>query len=252
MSIVITQTGRVALIQLNQARTLNALNNQMLAELIAAMAPLDNDPNVGCFVITGCGKAFAAGADIKEMANMSFAQVSQQDHFANWQRFCELRTPKLAAVGGYALGGGCELAMMCDIIYASSDAQFGQPEISLGVMPGMGGTQRLTKLIGKSKAMHLILTGELLNAEQAEQAGLVAKVFSPDSLLPCCLEVAKKIASYSKPATTLATEAVDQALEVGLQQGLLFERRVFHSLFATAAQKEGMQAFIEKRAPQFN
>ncbi|WP_461537236.1 enoyl-CoA hydratase-related protein [Spongorhabdus nitratireducens] len=251
MTILVEKHDRVALIKLNRPEALNALNSEVLRQLLEVMKPLDNDPGVGCFVITGSHKAFAAGADIREMADQSCVDMIRQDYFAAWKEFTDLRTPKIAAVAGYALGGGCELAMMCDTIYAAENAKFGQPEIKLGVIPGIGGTQRLTGLVGKAKAMDIILTGRMMGAEEAERSGLVARTFADDQLIPETLEAAKTIAGYSKLTTSLARETVDRALELSLQEGILFERRVFHSLFASADQKEGMTAFIEKRTPRF-
>ncbi len=251
MSIVIEHVDRVVLIKLNRPEVLNALNYQTGLELIQEMQRLDNDPNVGCFVITGNEKAFAAGADIKEMVDKSYMEVFKENLHSQWDQFCRLRTPKIAAVSGYALGGGCELAMMCDMIFAAENAKFGQPEIKLGVIPGMGGSQRLTRLVGKSKAMDLILTGRFMDANEAERAGLVARVIPTESLLSETLEIAKTISNYSKPVTAIAKEAVEQALESGLSQGINFERRTYHALWATHDQKEGMRAFMEKRPPQF-
>ena len=243
--------GKIALVTLNRPEALNALNNQIMTDICDALEPLDRDRQIGCFVITGNEKAFAAGADIKEMASLSYMDSFHENLFAGWDRFAALRTPKIAAVNGYALGGGCELAMMCDIIYAGETAKFGQPEIKLGVMPGMGGSQRLTRAIGKAKAMDMILTGRMMDAEEAERAGLVARIFSPEALLEETLKQAEIIASFSKASVMLAREAVDRALETSLHEGLLFERRAFHSLFSTHDQKEGMAAFSEKRPPHF-
>ena len=243
--------GKIALVTLNRPEALNALNNQIMTDICDALEPLDRDRQIGCFVITGNEKAFAAGADIKEMASLSYMDSFHENLFAGWDRFSALRTPKIAAVNGYALGGGCELAMMCDIIYAGETAKFGQPEIKLGVMPGMGGSQRLTRAIGKAKAMDMILTGRMMDAEEAERAGLVARIFSPEALLEETLKQAEIIASFSKASVMLAREAVDRALETPLHEGLLFERRAFHSLFSTHDQKEGMAAFSEKRPPHF-
>jgi len=220
-------------------------------DLISALQPLDRDPSVGCFVITGSERVFAAGADIREMAPKSSVAMFDEDYFAGWDAFAALRTPKLAAVHGYALGGGCELAMMCDLVFAAEDAVFGQPEIKLGVIPGIGGTQRLAKIVGKAKAMDLILTGRTMDAVEAERCGLVARVYPADRLLPETAAAAAIIAAYSKPALMAAREAVDRALEVGLREGTLFERRLFHSLFAMHDQSEGMNAFLQKRAPDF-
>lgn len=250
-NLIIEQIGRVVLIRLNRPQALNALNSDLLSELLVQLKPLDKNPNIGCFVLTGSEKAFAAGADIKEMEQKSYMDMFQEDFFAQWEAFTALRTPKIAAVSGYALGGGCELAMMCDVIFASDDAKFGQPEIKLGVIPGIGGTQRLTKLVGKAKAMDMILTGRMMDAQEAERSGLVARIFPKAQLLEQSLEIAHTIASYGKAATIAAIEAVNRAEELSLKEGLLFERRVFHALFATQDQKEGMRAFIEKRTPAF-
>jgi enoyl-CoA hydratase len=247
----IERDDRVVTVRLHRPEVLNALNSELLAELLDVLTPLDRDPEVGCFVITGSERAFAAGADIGEMAPKSSVDMFTEDYFAGWDAFAALRTPKIAAVAGYALGGGCELAMMCDFVIAADTAKFGQPEIKLGVIPGIGGTQRLTRLVGKAKAMGLILTGRLMGAEEAERAGLVARVVPADRLLTEATETASVIASYSKPTTMVAREAVERALEVGLSEGVHFERRTFHSLFATADQKEGMAAFLAKRPAQF-
>lgn len=247
----IERDGRVVVVRLHRPEVLNALDSELLAELLDALTPLDRDPEVGCFVLTGSERAFAAGADIGEMATKSSVDMFTEDYFAGWDAFAALRTPKIAAVAGYALGGGCELAMMCDFVIAADTAKFGQPEIRLGVIPGIGGTQRLTRLVGKAKAMDLILTGRLMDAEEAERAGLVARVVPADRLLAEATDTAAVIASYSKPATMVAREAVERALEVGLSEGVLFERRTFHALFATADQKEGMAAFLAKRLARF-
>jgi enoyl-CoA hydratase len=251
VNVKIERDGRVVTARLNRPEVLNALNSELMTELVDALRPLDRDPDVGCFVVTGSDRAFAAGADIREMAPRSAVQMLTDDYFAGWEAFAALRTPKIAAVAGYALGGGCELAMMCDFIVAADTAKFGQPEIKLGVIPGIGGTQRLTALVGKAKAMDMILTGRLMDAEEAERAGLVARVVPADRLAAEVAAIAATVAGYSKPATMVAREAVDRALEVGLREGLLFERRVFHALFATEDQKEGMAAFLEKRPARF-
>ena len=251
MNLKIEQRKRVVLITLDRPEALNALNTDLMNELIVNMKELDKDPGIGCFVITGSKKAFAAGADIKEMVNKSFLDMYTEDYFSGWEEFTSIRTPKIAAVSGYALGGGCELAMMCDIIYASENAVFGQPEIKLGVIPGIGGTQRLTKAIGKYAAMDLILTGRRIDASEAKQLGLIAKIFSGDQLIHEALVSANTIASYSKNSVLIAKETIDRALELGLKEGILFERRAFHSLFSTEHQKEGMNAFISKRPPDF-
>ncbi len=250
-TILVTREGRVATITLNRPKALNALNTQVMNEVTTASAELDADPGIGAIVITGSEKAFAAGADIKEMASLSFADVYAADFFAAWGKFAATRTPTIAAVAGYALGGGCELAMMCDILIAADTAKFGQPEIKLGVLPGMGGSQRLTRAIGKAKAMDLILTGRNMGAEEAERAGLVSRVVAADVLLEEANSVAATIAGMSLSAARMAKEAVDRAFETTLSEGLLYERRLFHSAFATDDQTEGMTAFAEKRAPNF-
>jgi enoyl-CoA hydratase len=249
--IIVEQQDRVVIVTLNRPAARNALNSEIMNALATDLAPLDRDPGVGCFVLKGSDKAFAAGADIKEMADKSFPDMFSEDFFAAWDKFASFRTPKIAAVSGYALGGGCELAMMCDMIFAADTAMFGQPEIKLGVIPGMGGSQRLTKLVGKAKAMDMILTGRMMDATEAERCGLVARVLPAEKLLDETLAAAQSIAGYGKAATMAAREAVDRALEGGLREGILFERRIFHALFATTDQKEGMAAFIEKRPPQF-
>ena len=252
MTLIVEKKEGVAVIKLNRPKALNALNVELTNTLISELVAIEKDPEVGCTVITGSNKVFAAGADIKEMQNKSFDEIFSEDYFAQWHAFIELKKPKIAAVAGYALGGGCELAMMCDTIFAADTAHFGQPEIKLGVIPGIGGSQRLTQLVGKAKAMDMVLTGRLMNAVEAERAGLVARVVPEERLLEEAIEAATLIAGYGRIATIAAKEAVDRALEVSLQEGLLFERRLFHSLFATHDQKEGMQAFIEKRTANFN
>ena len=250
-TILVTRTDRVATITLNRPKALNALNTQVMNEVTGAAAELDADPGVGAIILTGNEKAFAAGADIKEMAELSFADVFAADFFAAWGRFAATRTPTIAAVAGYALGGGCELAMMCDILIAAHTAKFGQPEIKLGVLPGMGGSQRLTRAIGKAKAMDLILTGRNMDAEEAERAGLVSRVVPAEALLDEANKVAATIAGMSLSAARMAKEAVDRSFETTLSEGLLYERRLFHSAFATDDQTEGMAAFTEKRAANF-
>ena len=250
-TILVTRTDRVATITLNRPKALNALNTQVMTEVTTAAAELDRDPSVGAIIVTGNEKAFAAGADIKEMAELSFADVYSADFFELWSKFAATRTPTIAAVAGYALGGGCELAMMCDILIAADSAKFGQPEIKLGVLPGMGGSQRLTRASGKAKAMDLILTGRTIDAVEAERAGLVSRLVPADSLIDEALAVAATIAGMSLSASRMAKEAVNRAFEVSLAEGLLYERRLFHSAFATADQKEGMAAFSEKRAANF-
>ncbi|MGW0329984.1 enoyl-CoA hydratase [Nocardia sp. NPDC003183] len=243
--------GGVGWITLNRPKALNALNAQVLDDVIAALDELDRDDSIGAVVITGSAKAFAAGADIKEMAPKSYMDMFLADYFARWDRLANFRKPTIAAVSGYALGGGCELAMLCDILIAADNAKFGQPEITLGVIPGIGGSQRLTRAIGKAKAMDLILTGRMIGAEEAERSGLVSRVVPADELLDTALEAAQTIASMSLPVAMIAKEAVNRSFESTLTEGLLFERRVFHSLFATEDQKEGMAAFVEKRPPNF-
>ncbi|WP_324730692.1 enoyl-CoA hydratase [Pseudomonas paeninsulae] len=242
---------RVALITLNRPQVLNALNSQLISELNLVLDRLEADPEVGCMVITGSAKAFAAGADIKEMVDKDYPSIYLDDFFAAADRIGNRRKPLIAAVAGYALGGGCELALMCDFIYAADNARFGLPELSLGVTPGIGGTQRLTHALGKAKAMELCLTGRHLGAAEAERAGLVAQVFPAAELLEQTLKVAQGIAAKSLPASMLVKECVNRAFELGLNEGVRFERRVFHSLFASHDQKEGMRAFVEKRQAQF-
>ncbi|QIS17999.1 enoyl-CoA hydratase [Nocardia terpenica] len=252
-TILLERRGRVALITLNRPKALNALNFQVLADMTAALDELGADENIGAVVITGSEKAFAAGADIKEMQTRSYMDVFLSDHFAGWDRlFTGFRKPTVAAVAGYALGGGCELAMMCDILIAADTAKFGQPEIKLGVIPGMGGSQRLTRAVGKAKAMDLILTGRNMDAAEAERAGLVARVVPAAELVSTAVEAAETIASLSLPAVMIAKEAVNRSFETTLAEGVRFERRVFHSLFATEDQKEGMTAFVEKRPADFH
>ena len=250
-TLIVTRDGGVMTVRMHRPQVLNALSSEVMVELAETLTPFDRDPEVGCIVLTGTEKAFAAGADITEMAEKSYMDVFHEDFFAGWEAFARLRTPKIAAVSGFALGGGCELAMMCDIIFASKSATFGQPEIRLGVIPGMGGSQRLTRLIGRAKAMDLVLTGRRMDALEAERSGLVSRVFEDDALLDETMKAARLIASYGKAATLAGREAVNRADEVSLQEGLLFERRLFHSLFATQDQKEGMVAFLEKRSPVF-
>ena len=241
----------VALVRINRPKALNALNNRVMREIVDALAPLDDDPAVGCFVLIGNERAFAAGADIKEMAPKSYTDVLQENMFAGWDDFVALRTPKIAAVAGYALGGGCEVAMMCDMIFCSESAQFGQPEIKIGVMPGMGGSQRMTRAVGKAKAMDMVLTGRMMDAAEAERAGLVARVIADDALVDETMMAARTIAGFGRNAVLLAREAVNRSFDTPLAEGLLFERRAFHSLFATDDQKEGMEAFMEKRPAKF-
>jgi Enoyl-CoA hydratase/carnithine racemase len=252
-SVVLVETrGRVGLLTLNRPKALNALNDQLMDELGAALLKFDADDEIGAIVITGNEKAFAAGADIGAMKDWSYMDVYRTDYITrNWETLKRVRKPVIAAVAGYALGGGCELAMMCDIIIAADSARFGQPEIKLGVIPGAGGTQRLPRAVGKAKAMDLVLTARMMDAVEAERAGLVSRVVPAERLLDEALEAATVIASMSLPAVMMAKECVNRAYESSLAEGVLFERRVFHSLFATEDQKEGMRAFVEKRKPQF-
>jgi enoyl-CoA hydratase len=250
-NILVERRGRVGLVTLDRPEALNALDKATMDELVAAVAAMDTDPGVGAVVVTGSAKAFAAGADIKEMATQGYMDMYAADWFRGWEDFTRLRIPVVAAVCGFALGGGCELAMMCDFIIAGDNAKFGQPEINLGVLPGMGGSQRLTRAVGKAKAMDMILTGRFMNADEAERAGLVSRVVPAADVVEEALKAAEVIASKSKPVAMVAKEAVNAAFETGLAQGVLFERRIFHSLFATEDQKEGMAAFTEKRQPDF-
>jgi enoyl-CoA hydratase len=251
-NILVERRGRVGLVTLNRPEALNALNKATMDELVAAATAMDTDPDVGAVVVTGSAKAFAAGADIKEMQSKGYMDMYAADWFRGWEDFTRLRIPVVAAVSGFALGGGCELAMMCDFIIAGDNAKFGQPEINLGVLPGMGGSQRLTRAVGKAKAMDMILTGRFMGAEEAERSGLVSRVVPAADVVEEALKAAEVIASKSKPVAMVAKEAVNAAFETGLAQGVLFERRIFHSLFATEDQKEGMAAFSEKRQPEFN
>ncbi|GEO17078.1 enoyl-CoA hydratase [Microvirga aerophila] len=250
-TIIVETRGKVGFITLNRPQALNALNAALLGEVNRALDGFEADADIGCIVITGSEKAFAAGADIKEMASLTYPQIYADDHFAGWDRVANRRKPMIAAVSGFALGGGCEFAMMCDFIIAADTAKFGQPEIKLGVMPGMGGTQRLTRLIGRAKAMEMCLTGRLMGAEEAERSGLVARVVPAADLMAEVLKTAETIASMSLPIAMMTKETINRADEMGLTEGVRFERRVFHAMFATADQKEGMAAFVEKRAPQF-
>ncbi|MBT0570988.1 enoyl-CoA hydratase [Curvibacter sp. CHRR-16] len=244
---------KVGVITLNRPKQLNALNDQLMDELGHALLAFDADPAIGCMVITGSEKAFAAGADITAMANLSFAEVFRSNLIGrNWNAISQVRKPVIAAVAGFALGGGCELAMMCDILIAADTAKFGQPEIKLGIIPGAGGTQRLPRAVGKAKAMDLALTGRMMDATEAERAGLVSRVVPAEQLLQEALGAALQICSYSQLATMAAKEAVNRAFEAPLAEGLLLERRLFHALFATADQKEGMDAFVNKRPANFS
>ena len=243
--------GRVALLTLNRPQALNALNAQLISELNHALDELESNRDIGCIVLTGSAKAFAAGADIKEMAELRYPQIYLDDLFSDSDRVASRRKPIIAAVSGFALGGGCELALMCDFILAADNARFGQPEIKLGVLPGMGGTQRLTRAVGKAKAMEMCLTGRMMDAEEAERMGLVSRIIPVAELEAEALKVAGKIAKMSRPAVYMIKESVNVAFESSLQEGLRFERRAFASTFATEDQKEGMQAFVEKRKPEF-
>jgi enoyl-CoA hydratase len=251
-NILVRTEGAIAIVTLNRPQALNALNSPMMDELSAALDGFEADDSIRCVIITGSEKAFAAGADITEMAGKNFADVYKQDFITrNWERAAHTRKPVIAAVAGYALGGGCELAMMCDFIIAADNAKFGQPEINLGIGPGAGGTQRLTRAVGKAKAMEMCLTGRLMDAAEAERAGLVARVVPLGELPAETLKTAQKIASASLPAMLMVKECVNAAFETSLAEGVRFERRLFHAMFATEDQKEGMAAFVEKRKPSF-
>jgi len=244
--------GRVGIVTLNRPKALNALCDALVTELGAALTAFEADPGIGAIVITGSEKAFAAGADIKEMKDRSFMDVYQADFITvGWERVAQCRKPVIAAVAGFALGGGCEMAMMCDMIIAAETAKFGQPEITLGIIPGAGGTQRLTRAVGKAKAMDLVLTGRMMDAAEAERAGLVARVVPAEKLMEEAMAVAEKIAAMSLPVAMMAKESVNRAFETTLAEGIRFERRMFHATFATEDQKEGMGAFVEKRKPAF-
>lgn len=250
-TLLIEVRDKVALITLNRPKALNALNARLIDELNHALDAVEADVSVGCIVLTGSDKAFAAGADIKEMVDLTYPQIYLDDLFRESDRVAARRKPMIAAVAGFALGGGCELALMCDFILAADNARFGQPEINLGVLPGMGGTQRLTRAVGKAKAMEMCLTGRLIDAQEAERAGLVSRVVPLEQLLDEALKVAAVIAEKSLPVAMMVKESVNRAFEVSLAEGIRFERRVFHASFASLDQKEGMQAFIEKRAADF-
>jgi enoyl-CoA hydratase len=250
-NIVVETRGKIGIIRLNRPQALNALNAALMGELTQAVQKFEADAGIGCMVVTGSEKAFAAGADIKEMADKSYMDAFMGDFAANWDALARARKPVVAAVAGFALGGGCELAMMCDVVIAADTAKFGQPEIKLGVIPGIGGTQRLTRAVGKAKAMDLCLTGRMMDAVEAERSGLVARVVPAASLMDEAIKVAETIASMSLPVLMIAKESVNRAFETTLGEGLRFERRVFHSLFATEDQKEGMKAFVEKRPAAF-
>lgn len=251
-NILLRTEGGVGIVTLNRPKALNALNDALMNELGAALKAFDADPAIGCMIVTGSEKAFAAGADIAAMAHFGFADAYKGDFITrNWESIRSVRKPIIAAVAGFALGGGCELAMMCDFIIAADNARFGQPEIKLGIIPGAGGTQRLPRAVGKAKAMDLALTGRMMDATEAERAGLVSRVVPLDKLMDEALGAALTICGYSQVASMATKEAVNRAFESGLSDGLMFERRLFHAMFATADQKEGMAAFLEKRQPTF-
>lgn len=250
-TILVETRGKVGLITLNRPKALNALNTTVLKEVVEALQAFEADSGIGAIVLTGSEKAFAAGADIREMQSKTYVDAYLEDFFAGWDAMNRIRKPIVAAVAGYALGGGCELAMMCDFIIAADSAKFGQPEITLGVMPGMGGSQRLTRFVGKSKAMDMCLTGRMMDASEAERSGLVSRVVPASDLLDEALKAATKIAAFSLPAVMMTKEAVNRSYETTLAEGLRFERRVFHSMFALDDQKEGMAAFVEKRPAAF-
>ena len=250
-TLLVEQRGAVTLIILNRPKALNALNSQVLAELIQAFAAFDADPGQRCAVLTGSDRAFAAGADIKEMADQGFASMYSSNFFADWEKVTATRKPWIAAVAGYALGGGCEVAMMADFIIAADSARFGQPEIKLGVTPGMGGSQRMARAIGKAKTMEMCLTGRMMDAEEAERSGLVARVVPAGELIEEAMKTAEQIAAMPPLAAIAAKEMIDAAYETHLAQGIVFERRLFHGLFGTEDQKEGMAAFVDKRAAEW-
>ena len=250
-NIIVETRGKVGIVTLNRLNGLNALNDALISELGQALDAFEADASIGAIVITGSQKAFAAGADIKQMQSKTFMDVFKEDFLGSWDRVSRTRKPVIAAVAGLALGGGCELAMMCDFIIAADTAEFGQPEVTLGIMPGAGGTQRLTRAVGKAKAMDLILTGRRMPAEEAERSGLVARVVPAAQLIEEALKAAEKIASFSQPIVAMAKESVNRSYETTLAEGLRFERRLFHAMFATEDQKEGMAAFAEKRKPMF-
>ncbi|MBK5961629.1 enoyl-CoA hydratase [Rhodoplanes elegans] len=251
-TLIVETVGRVGVIRLNRPKALNALNSTLAEELRTAFAAFEKDEEIGCVVITGTERAFAAGADIKEMAPRSFIDNFSSNYMANWDSPARSRKPTIAAVAGFALGGGCELAMQCDLVIAADNAKFGQPEITLGIVPGLGGTQRLTRAVGKAKAMDLVLTGRMMDAEEAERCGLVSRVVPLADLMTVAMQAAETIAAMSLPTAMTAKELVQRAHELPLAEGLRFERRAFHALFGTDGQREGMQAFLEKRKPHFN
>src|ERR1700730_2323483 len=250
-TIIVERRGRVGIVRLNRPQARNALNATLRNERLSAVEAFDADADVGCILMTGSDKAFAAGADIKEMADKSYIDIFRADYAADYERLTRVRKPVIAAVAGFALGGGCELAMMCDFIIAADNAKFGQPEIKLGIIPGIGGTQRLARAVGKAKAMDLVLTGRMMDAAEAERSGLVARVVPAARLMEEAIKVAETIAAMSQPSLLAAKEAVNRSFETSLAEGMKFERRVFHSLFATADQKEAMAAFVAKQPPKF-
>ena len=250
-TIKLTREGRVLKVEINRPEHMNALNSQVLAEVMEHVVPLDSDPELACIVLTGNAKAFAAGADIKEMSDKTAADMNNERYFADWEVFANMKTPNIAAVNGYALGGGCEVAMMADFIVAGESAQFGQPEIKLGVIAGIGGTQRMTKLIGRAKSMDMHLTGRMMDAAEALSSGLIARVFPDDELVDQAMKIASTIGRYSKPALGMAIDAVHKGDELPIAEGLKYERDLFYNLFDTDDQKEGMAAFVEKRKAVF-
>ncbi len=250
-TILIEKTGRIATVTISRPDSLNALNRQVMADIVAAKADIDNDADIAVAILTGAGRAFAAGADIKEMEALTFSEAFKGDLFAGWEDFTRRQKPWIAAVNGFALGGGCELAMMCDILVASEKAKFGQPEIKLGLLPGMGGSQRLTKAVGKPMAMDMILTGRMIDGAEALRIGLVSRLFAPEELMGEAQKIAQTISEYGIPAIMANKEVVDVSQEVSLSDGLRHERRLSHALFATKDQKEGMGAFVQKRTPKF-
>jgi enoyl-CoA hydratase len=251
-NILVETRGRVGLVTLHRPKALNALNDALMDELGTALAAFEADEGIGCIVITGSEKAFAAGADIGAMKDWGYMDVYKSEYITrNWEKLRQVRKPVIAAVAGFALGGGCELAMMCDFIIAADTAKFGQPEIKLGIIPGAGGTQRLPRAVGKAKAMDLVLTARMMDAQEAERAGLVSRIVPADRLVDEAVAAATVIAGYSLPVVMMAKESVNRAYESPLAEGMLFERRLFHALFATEDQKEGMRAFVEKRKPDF-
>ncbi|MEM9579008.1 MAG: enoyl-CoA hydratase-related protein [Pseudomonadota bacterium] len=250
-TIDVAKSGRVVTIRFNRPKALNALNTQVMEEVLDCATAYDRDPGVGCFILTGNDRAFAAGADIAELNAQDYASMYDSAFFAGWDAFAALRTPKVAAVAGYALGGGCEVAMMCDLILASASARFGQPEVKIGCIPGIGGTQRLTRLVGRARAMDMILTGRMIDAKEALSMGLVSRVVPDQALMETANEVAGIIAGYPKDIVMMARACVNEAEEVGLHAGVRFERQMYHALYGLPAQKEGMTAFLEKRPPRF-